>query len=484
VGLNGAVELEWATVAGRGRLDIAGRLDGQGTFNNAGVVVESTGRGTTRAGTFRFNGPVSNAGVLDLRVWSAVFGGATTNTGTIRVGTELTGAGAVFRNEGILEHAGTNGVTLALNRFEQAGRLGLGGDLILGGESLFEAGGTNQIGGRMDIGSGRHVFRTAIPVSDWEVSNSQIQFDVDQVLGELVGISTTVTGAGRVSVSGRAELSWCTLRGDGLFHLEPQARLICPGTSLDVFRPVDLAGTTTLTNGAFWMISGVTVTNRGSMTTWRASHLRGGPAGSPGTFLNMGSLWLHGDTNPFNPQGWSVDTFENQGEFTVVDGAVHFERSMRLGGRTRIESGAALWNSGTLSQRPGSVVEGAGTWEFRGISARLTEPVTVGGEALEPGEKVVMFYQAASRDEAVFENPDVFDIRRPAREDVRNQHRAFGIGEHFCLGSHLARLELRIVFEELVRRIRNPRHDGEVRWLRSNFIHGIKEMPIAFDVAD
>ena len=114
----------------------------------------------------------------------------------------------------------------------------------------------------------------------------------------------------------------------------------------------------------------------------------------------------------------------------------------------------------------------------------VTEPVTVGGEALEPGEKVVMFYQAASRDEALFENPDVFDIRRPAREDVRNQHRAFGIGEHFCLGSHLARLELRIVFEELVRRIRNPRHDGEVRWLRSNFIHGIKEMPISFDVAD
>jgi len=112
----------------------------------------------------------------------------------------------------------------------------------------------------------------------------------------------------------------------------------------------------------------------------------------------------------------------------------------------------------------------------------VTEPVTVAGEVLEPGEKVVLFYQAASRDEALFENPDVFDIRRPAREDVRNQHRAFGIGEHFCLGSHLARLELRIVLEELVRRIRSPRPAGEIRWLRSNFIHGIKEMPIAFDV--
>jgi cytochrome P450 len=114
----------------------------------------------------------------------------------------------------------------------------------------------------------------------------------------------------------------------------------------------------------------------------------------------------------------------------------------------------------------------------------VTEPVSVGGHDLAVGDKVVMFYQAASRDEAVFADPDAFDIRRPAREDVRNQHRAFGIGEHFCLGSHLARLELRIVFEELVRRIRNPRIDGDVRWLRSNFIHGIKEMPIAFDIAE
>ena len=113
----------------------------------------------------------------------------------------------------------------------------------------------------------------------------------------------------------------------------------------------------------------------------------------------------------------------------------------------------------------------------------VTEPVELAGEVLEPGEKVVMFYQAASRDEALFTDPDTFDIRRPSREDVRNGHRAFGIGEHFCLGSHLARLELRIVLEELVRRIRAPRLDGEIRWLRSNFIHGIKEMPVVFEVA-
>ncbi|HEY7776478.1 MAG TPA: cytochrome P450, partial [Kineobactrum sp.] len=56
-----------------------------------------------------------------------------------------------------------------------------------------------------------------------------------------------------------------------------------------------------------------------------------------------------------------------------------------------------------------------------------------------------------------------------------------GVGQHFCMGSHLARLELTVIFEEIVRRIRNPRLDGEIDWLRSNFINGIKHMPIAFD---
>jgi cholest-4-en-3-one 26-monooxygenase len=112
----------------------------------------------------------------------------------------------------------------------------------------------------------------------------------------------------------------------------------------------------------------------------------------------------------------------------------------------------------------------------------VTEPTTVGSQPLATGDKVVVFYQAASRDETLFEEPDRFDITRPRREDVKNNHRAFGIGEHFCLGSHLARLELNIVFEEIVKRIRKPRLSGQIKWLRSNFIHGIKEMPIVFDV--
>jgi cholest-4-en-3-one 26-monooxygenase len=112
------------------------------------------------------------------------------------------------------------------------------------------------------------------------------------------------------------------------------------------------------------------------------------------------------------------------------------------------------------------------------------DDVVVGEQAIRKGDKIQMYYAAASSDETVFEDPDRFDITRGGREDLRNEHRAFGVGQHFCLGSHLARLELRVIFEAIVERIRNPRLDGEINWLRSNFINGIKRMPIAFDVAD
>ena len=110
------------------------------------------------------------------------------------------------------------------------------------------------------------------------------------------------------------------------------------------------------------------------------------------------------------------------------------------------------------------------------------EDVELGGQQIRKGDKIQLYYAAASSDEAVFEDADTFDITRAQREDVRNKHRAFGIGEHFCMGSHLARLELKVIFEEILKRIRNPELDGDINWLRSNFIHGIKSMPIAFEV--
>ena len=103
------------------------------------------------------------------------------------------------------------------------------------------------------------------------------------------------------------------------------------------------------------------------------------------------------------------------------------------------------------------------------------------GHTVKQGENVVLFYHSASRDEEIFNDGEVFDIRRQEREDVKNKHRAFGIGEHFCLGSHLARLELQVIFEEIIPRLRNPKLDKPINWLRSNFINGMKEMHITFD---
>jgi cytochrome P450 len=109
---------------------------------------------------------------------------------------------------------------------------------------------------------------------------------------------------------------------------------------------------------------------------------------------------------------------------------------------------------------------------FRRTATADTE---IRGQTIREGEKVVMWYPSANRDEDAFAEPDRFDIRR-----APNEHLAFGEGEHFCLGAWLARLELRVLFEELIRRMPEVRLDGEVKRLRSYFLSGITHMPVAF----
>jgi cytochrome P450 len=104
-----------------------------------------------------------------------------------------------------------------------------------------------------------------------------------------------------------------------------------------------------------------------------------------------------------------------------------------------------------------------------------TREVELRGRVLPKGAKVALYYHSANRDEEVFESPFRFDVGR-----TPNHHLAFGIGEHFCLGSHLARLEIRVMFEELMKRIPDMELAAPVRRLRSNFINGIKEMRVAF----
>ena len=103
------------------------------------------------------------------------------------------------------------------------------------------------------------------------------------------------------------------------------------------------------------------------------------------------------------------------------------------------------------------------------------EDTELGGQKVRKGDKLLMYYPSANRDEAVFENPDVFDIDRKNK-----QHVAFGYGEHFCLGTHLARLESRALFEGILDRMHDIEVTGPVRYLRSNLIDGVKHIPIQF----
>ncbi|MDQ1519455.1 MAG: hypothetical protein QOI55_528 [Actinomycetota bacterium] len=107
---------------------------------------------------------------------------------------------------------------------------------------------------------------------------------------------------------------------------------------------------------------------------------------------------------------------------------------------------------------------------------RATRSVTLHDVDIREGDKVVMYYGAANRDERAFTDPDRFDIgRRP------NEHVAFGGGgPHFCLGAHIARIEIAAMLREVLTRLPDIEPAGPVEWLPSNFISGPKHLPVRF----
>ena len=96
---------------------------------------------------------------------------------------------------------------------------------------------------------------------------------------------------------------------------------------------------------------------------------------------------------------------------------------------------------------------------------------------------MLLHYHTVNHDENVFGDDAMdFDVTRAERmPDLYNQLRSFGIGQHFCIGTHLARLELRIMFEEIIPRLRNPQLKEEPKFVRSFFVNAMKEMHITFD---
>ena len=98
------------------------------------------------------------------------------------------------------------------------------------------------------------------------------------------------------------------------------------------------------------------------------------------------------------------------------------------------------------------------------------------GEQIKEGEKVVMWYVSSNRDETRYEDPDRFELRRKA------EHQAFGAGgRHFCLGTALARLELKVLFEETLARYPRIAIDGRPEYVRSAFVNQLKTLPVRLE---
>jgi cholest-4-en-3-one 26-monooxygenase len=129
-------------------------------------------------------------------------------------------------------------------------------------------------------------------------------------------------------------------------------------------------------------------------------------------------------------------------------------------------------------ERPATAAEEIVRWAtpVNSFQRTATQDTELGGKRIKKGDRVGIFYASANHDPEVFENPDTFDITRDP-----NPHLGFGGGgPHFCLGRHLAKLEVECLFRSLITKCERVELVAEPRRLRSNFINGIKEMQVRF----
>ncbi|MHB8826116.1 MAG: cytochrome P450 [Acidimicrobiales bacterium] len=178
--------------------------------------------------------------------------------------------------------------------------------------------------------------------------------------------------------------------------------------------------------------------------------------------------------------GESLDDLALKNFFTLMVAAGNdtTRYSMTSGLQTLIERPhlLAALPTMTLDQRKALIEEmlrwASVTMHFR---RTVTQDTELNGKTLRAGDKVVMWYVSANYDESHFETPYDFDPERSP-----NDHVTFGLhSPHLCLGAHLARLEMRVLFEEIAARWSTIESAGETERLRSNFISGVKRMPIA-----
>ena len=106
------------------------------------------------------------------------------------------------------------------------------------------------------------------------------------------------------------------------------------------------------------------------------------------------------------------------------------------------------------------------------------EPFTIRDVTFQPGDHVYLSFASANRDADVFTDPMRLDVQRPNA----SSHLGFGFGRHFCLGVHLARMEVRSLFRELLPRLDHIELAGDAVWIRANFVQGPKRLPVSYSL--
>ena len=180
--------------------------------------------------------------------------------------------------------------------------------------------------------------------------------------------------------------------------------------------------------------------------------------------------------------GQPISHFEAMSYYIIVATAGHDTTSSSTAG--------AIWG---LAENPGEfaklkadpslipgLVDEAIRWTtpVKHFMRSATADTEIGGRKIAKGDWLWLAYPSGNRDEAVFDEPDVFRVDR-----TPNRHLAFGYGAHLCLGQHLAKMEMRILWEEMLPRLKSLELAGEPKQSLAVFVNGPKTLPIAFEMA-
>lgn len=180
------------------------------------------------------------------------------------------------------------------------------------------------------------------------------------------------------------------------------------------------------------------------------------------------------------PGGNDMDEAHRLWYYIIVATAGHDTTSFALSGGME----ALLRNPSDLKliaddpSLAGNVAEECIRWTspVRHFMRYATEDSTIGGVDIPEGGRVLLSYPSANRDESVFEDPDVFDVRRTNADKLLS----FGVGAHFCLGSQFARREIRTMLSKLAAQLDHIEPAGHAQWSESAFVSGVKHLPVTY----